>query len=412
MGRDADVAIIGGGPYGLSVSAHLTVYGIDHRIFGVPLQLWRGMPKGMCLKSHDFATNIYSPRKGFSFIDYCRMNGVSSAEPIAIDLFIRYGLWAQEQLVPQLEQVNVTRLSKNNGKFELELVTGEKFKAKRVVMATGLTNFARMPEVLKKLPKNLASHTSDHDDYAEYRGKEVLVVGAGQSALEAAVILHENGAKVQLVVRNYAAYCASAPQPVNGIVNRIRNPLSVLGHGRLNFFLDRVPLGAYYLPDERRIKLTRTHLGPIGAWWLAPRFEGKIPILPRTEIVKAEPRGGRIAVWLRNLSGGEALEMVVDHVVSGTGYEPDIDRLDFIEPGLARQIERIERAPRLKPSFESTVPGMYFIGAAAAFSHGPLFRFVAGADFSSATVSNALKRDLGKGSGSRLRVASLGAEAP
>jgi thioredoxin reductase len=179
----------------------------------------------------------------------------------------------------------------------------------------------------------------------------------------------------------------------------------------LNFLLDRVPLGAYYLPDERRIKLTRTHLGPIGAWWLAPRFEGKVPILPRTEIVRAEPRGNRIAVWLRNLSGGEPQEMVVDHVVAGTGYEPDVDRLDFIEPGLARQIDRIERAPRLSPRFESSVEGLYVIGAAAAFSHGPLFRFVAGADFSSNTVSNALKRDLGKGLAGRLRVPAFGAEA-
>ena len=396
MTRNADVAIIGAGPYGLSTSAHFSAYGVDHRIFGVPMQLWQQMPKGMCLKSLDFATNIYTPKQGYSFIDYCRMQGVSSGEPIAVDLFIRYGLWAQKQLVPQLEEPRVTRLSQTNGSFEVQLDSGETFSARRVVMATGLTNFARMPEALAKLPPGLAGHTSQHRDYQEYRGKEVVVVGAGQSALEAAVLLHENGAKVLIVVRDYAAFCAGVPNPPKSIIGRMRNPLSVLGHGRLNFFLDRVPFGAHYLPDARRIKLTRKHLGPIGAWWLAPRFEGTVPVLPRTEIVRAEPQSGRLLITLRNLSGGTEQQRVVDYVVAGTGYEPDVDRIGFLESGLARRIERIERAPRLSSTFESSVPGLYFIGAAAAFSFGPLLRFVCGAKFASSTVARTITRGLAK----------------
>jgi thioredoxin reductase len=394
--RNVDVAIIGSGPYGLSASAHLTAYGIDHRIFGVPMQLWRGMPKGMCLKSLDFATNIYTPKKGYSFIDYCKSQGVSSGEPIAVDLFIEYGLWAQKQLVPQLEQVMVKRLSQSNGGFEVQLDTGETFGARRVVMSTGLTNFARVPEVLAKLPPGYAAHTSKHQDYQEFRGKEVVVVGAGQSALEAAVLLHENGAKVTIVVRDYNVRCAGVPNPPTNIIDRIRMPLSVLGHGRLNFFLDRVPFGAFYLPDDRRIRLTRKHLGPIGAWWLAPRFEGNIPVLARTEIVKAERRDGRLQLTLRNLSGGTEQQRVIDYVVAGTGYEPDVDRIGFLEPGLARKVARIERAPRLSSTFESSVPGMYFIGASAAFSFGPLFRFVCGADYASTTVARALVKSLAR----------------
>lgn len=396
MKRNADVAIIGAGPYGLSTSAYFSAYGVDHRIFGVPMQLWSLMPKGMCLKSLDFATNIYTPKKGYSFIDYCRAQGVSSAEPIPVDLFIRYGLWAQKQLVPQLEQNRVTRLSEADGTFEVELDTGEKFSARKVVMATGLTNFARMPDALKNLPANLAGHTSQHQDYAEFRGKDVVVVGAGQSALEAAVLLHENGANVLIVVRNYAAFCAGAPNPPTSIIGRMRNPLSVLGHGRLNFFLDRVPFGAHYLPDAKRVALTRKHLGPIGAWWLAPRFEGSVPVLPRTEIVRAEPQDGRVRITLRNLSGGAEQQRVVDYVVAGTGYEPDVDLIGFLEPSLAGRVARIERAPRLSSNFESSVPGLYFIGAAAAFSFGPLLRFVCGARYASSTVARDITRSLAK----------------
>jgi len=396
MKRSADVAIIGAGPYGLSTSAHLTASGVDHRIFGVPMQLWQGMPKGMCLKSLDFATNIYTPKKGYGFVDYCRAQGVSSAEPIAVDLFIRYGLWAQKQLVPQLEQNRVTRLSQSNGAFDIQLDTGETFSARRVVMATGLTNFARVPEVLDKLPPGFAAHTSKHQDYSEFRGKDVVVVGAGQSALEAAVLLHENGANVLVVVRNYHVQCAGVPKPPTTLIGRLRMPLSALGHGRMNFFLARVPFGLHYLPDARRIEMTRTLLGPFGAWWLAPRFEGTVPVLTRTQIVKAEPRDGRLHLTLRNLSGGTEQSRVVDYVVAGTGYEPDVDRIEFLEPELARRIKRIEKAPRLSSTFESSVPGMYFIGAAAAFSFGPLLRFVCGAEYASSTVTRTIARSLAR----------------
>jgi len=51
-----DVVIIGAGPYGLSIAAHLKALGVDFRIFGSPMRTWLGhMPKGMRLKSEGFA---------------------------------------------------------------------------------------------------------------------------------------------------------------------------------------------------------------------------------------------------------------------------------------------------------------------------------------------------------------------
>ena len=55
-------AIIGAGPYGLSLAAHLAAAGADFRIFGKPLTSWRDhMPKGMMLKSDGFASNLSAP---------------------------------------------------------------------------------------------------------------------------------------------------------------------------------------------------------------------------------------------------------------------------------------------------------------------------------------------------------------
>src|SRR6185369_16487990 len=197
-------------------------------------------------------------------IDYCRSHGLSSADTLAMETFARFGLWAQERLVPHLEDVDVARLAESDegSGFEIDLATGEKLTARRVVMATGLTYFKRVPEVLRGLTQDLATHTSQHRDYDDFRGKDVVVLGAGQSALEAAVMLHEAGARPQLVVRGADAYFASPPMNPRPLRHRVLYPMSVFGPGRLNFVLERVPFAAHYLPDASRVRLTRKHLGP------------------------------------------------------------------------------------------------------------------------------------------------------
>ena len=51
MKQTCEVAVIGAGPYGLSLAAHLRARGIDYRIFGKPMDTWNAhMPKNMTLK--------------------------------------------------------------------------------------------------------------------------------------------------------------------------------------------------------------------------------------------------------------------------------------------------------------------------------------------------------------------------
>jgi cation diffusion facilitator CzcD-associated flavoprotein CzcO len=393
MTAETDVAVIGAGPYGLSISAHLSAGGIEHRIFGPPMQTWRAMPKGMFLKSVDFATNVYTPRRGFSFIDYCRERGLSHAEPISMELFSTYGLWAQEQLVPHLENVLVNRLSKNDGAFEIGLADGSSLTARRVVMATGLAFFAFLPGVLRGLPSELVTHTSQNREFEKFRGKDVVVLGAGQSALEAAVLLHEAGARPQLLSRGYGAAFADPPRDPRPLRHRVLHPMSVLGPSRTGYFLQHVPHGFHFLlPDAKRVQLTRKLWGPWGSWWLAPRYVGKVPGIPYHEIAAATPRGGRLALRLRDVKTRSERELVVDHLIAGTGYEPDLDTIALLDRGLSSQIARIERAPRLSMNFESSVPGLYFVGAASAFSFGPIVRFVAGAQFTAPAVVKHLAR--------------------
>ena len=69
------------------------------------------------------------------------------------------------------------------------------------LVAGGIAEFARRPSYAAGLPAELASHTGEHADLSRFAGQKVLVVGGGQSALESAALLHENGAQPQVAVR-------------------------------------------------------------------------------------------------------------------------------------------------------------------------------------------------------------------
>jgi cation diffusion facilitator CzcD-associated flavoprotein CzcO len=387
-----DTVIVGAGPYGLSLASHLSHRGIERRIFGFPMRTWRHMPPGMNLKSFGFATSIPTPKPHYTLPEYCRSRGLEDFEPISFETYSEYGEWFQQQLVPDVEQVQVRDVSRSPGGFSVGLETGERFDAARVIVAAGLAYFTRVPEVLASLPKDLVTHgwhTSDYLKRGQYSGRDILVVGAGQTALEAAALLHEGGARVQILARRDVWWSDRFGK--RSLLEALRAPNSVMGPGRENWVLQHIPMLAYYLPDDVRIRFTRKHLGAFGAWWLRDRVEGKVPILRQTALVSATEKNGRALVAVRAASGEERV-IEADHIISATGYEPSIERLTFLSPELAGQIRRIERAPALSPYFESSVPGLYFVGPVAAFSFGPLVRFVAGAAYTIPKVASHIAR--------------------
>jgi FAD-dependent urate hydroxylase len=372
------VAIVGAGPYGLSLATHLRDSGIGFRIFGKPMQTWRDMPRGMFLKSFCFATNVYTPDAHDDFVSYSRERGLESFEPCSIADFARYGVWVQQRRVPELEETNVTSISRKGAIFEVTLADGKTCWAECVVVAAGVVHFASMPVELARLPRDMASHTSEHSEYDSLAGKDVCIVGGGQSAFEAARLLGEAGARPQLLVRAPEVSFSSKMPPHRNLWERVRRPQSALGPGLKNWVLEKFPLFMHYVPDRWRVPFVNSHLGPQGAWWLRHQIEGKVPIFKSCTIVNAAPAGGRLALRVR-IDGGSEQQIVCDHAIAATGYVVDIDRLDFIDADLRRSIHRIERGPALNARFESSVPGLYFVGLASSLSFGPLFRFVAGA---------------------------------
>src|SRR5580692_9850358 len=114
-----NTAIIGAGPYGLSVAAHLRRSGVPFRIFGRPMDSWRAhMPKGMSLKSDGFASNLSDPDDRFTMEKFCAERGIPYAHtgiPVKLDTFTEYGLAFQERVVPELEDKMVASIERSSG---------------------------------------------------------------------------------------------------------------------------------------------------------------------------------------------------------------------------------------------------------------------------------------------------------
>lgn len=387
------VAIVGAGPYGLSLAAHLAARNIKHRIFGRPMQFWSQVADAggdRNLRTYCFGTNISTPDSGFSFADYSRPRGLETFEPCSINDFAAYGHWFQQSNVPWVEPVDVAHVERRADGFTVELADGQHLDADRVIIAVGLTCFAYVPRALASLPLVLARHTSGITSFAAFKGQDVAVVGAGQSALEAAALLHEAGARPQLLVRKDAVYWMNRVPQSRSLWRRLRSPISALGSGPKAWALAHFPGAMHRLPDTWRTRLVKKHLPPEGAWWLRERVENRMPVHVGTTIEEASRADGRVSLRLRVANDSSERRLLVDHVIAGTGYDIDVERLAFLDPTLRAAIRRLGRAPMLNATFETSVPGLGIIGPASAMSFGPLFRFVAGAEYTARVVSTHL----------------------
>jgi FAD-dependent urate hydroxylase len=385
------VAIIGAGPYGLSLAAHLASKNIDHRIFGRPMQFWSQIARAgdeRYLKSYCFGTNLSSPKPGHSFADHNTPRGLETFEPCSMANFAAYGQWFQQNNVPHVEAVDVARVTGQCGAFGLTLANGERLTAAHVVIATGLARFATVPQVFGNLSADLVTHTSNINSFASFKGKTVAVIGAGQSALEAAALLHEAGAQPTLLVReDRIRWHARISPHGRSLWQRLRSPISGLGSGPKAWALTHFPGIVHRMPERWRTRFVKRHLPAEGAWWLRSRLENRVPINLLTTVVAARGAAGQVELRLRDGNSGAERDLNVDHVIAGSGYDINVDHLDFLEPKLRGDIQTIERSPRLTAKFESSVNGLYFVGPMSAMSFGPLFRFVVGAGYTAKTVS-------------------------
>ncbi len=384
-----EIVIVGAGPYGLSLAAHLRARSVGYRIFGAPMSFWRDLPAGINLKSPAISTNISVPPKGYSFSEWCRERNLEDHEPCSMDSFARYGLWMQEKFVPDVEPENVVEISEGRRAFDIALANGTALKAKQVVIATGLSYLASTPRELQHLPTNLLKHTFDLVDYSQFRGKRVAIIGAGASAVEAGALVHEAGGSPEVFARESNIVIYDRTPRTRPLLDRVLQPSSPIGNGKLPFIMARFPALARMLPDDRRLRLTNGFVPPSAPWWIKDRVVDVVPMHTNSSVVAAEESRGGVKLTVRSGAHGERTHDF-DEVIAGTGYAKDISRLPFLNADLRRRIALLEQGPRLSRNFESSVKGLYFIGPLAELSFGPVSRFVAGADFAARNLARHL----------------------
>jgi pyridine nucleotide-disulfide oxidoreductase len=370
---DTNVAIIGAGPYGLTAAAHLRRAGVDVQVFGQPMSFWQSMPAGLLLRSNWTATCIAEYQGELSLDSFCAATGASFSTPVPLDRFIDYGLWVQHKVAPDVDRRMVDALAAGPGGFRLKLADGTAISARRVVVAAGIELFANRPAVAAGLPPEFASHTGDHRDFSRFRGARVLVVGGGQSALECAALLHESGARAELAVRQDRIIWLHGGkyQRMLGRYSPLVYAPTDVGPMGLSRLVS-VPDLFRRLPRRTQDPLAYRSIRPAGAAWLPPRL-GEVPIRLGRTVASATARDGQVHV---TFAGGGT--QTVDHLLFGTGYRVDITRYPFLTADLTARIRRAGGYPVLGQGMESSVPGLHFVGAPAAWSFGPIVRFVSG----------------------------------
>ena len=389
---NTEVTIVGAGPYGLSLAAHLGVRHIAFRILGIPMEFWRtSMPEGMSLKSEGCASSIYDPSRSFTLSKYCAEENLPYADlglPVTLKTFISYGVAFQRRIVPTVEQRMVTSVTTNEEGFSVSLDSGETFSTRKLILAIGVGYFAHAPSELADLADAFASHSSRHAELNSFANRDVAIIGAGASALDLAALLNRAGARPVVVTRGSAVEFHERERVPRTLRSRLMAPSSGIGPGWHSWIFCNASLLFHYLPERRRLEITKTRLGPVGGWFIKDAVVGKVPVILNAAVEEAAVESNRVR--LRLSTDARLPDLTVDHVIAATGYRVDLDRIAFLDESLRARIVSVENTPILSSNFESSVPGLYFVGPAAANSFGPLQRFAVGAKFAARRVSRSL----------------------
>ncbi len=346
--RGADIAVIGAGPAGLAVAGAARRHGLDAEILeasGSVATSWR---------SHYDRLHLHTTR---------RLSGLPG-RPIPS----RYGTWvSRDDFVAYLEdyaramdlrihfQTRVERVESGREGWTLRTNKGD-VTAPNVVVATGYNHTPHIPDWPGRGSfTGELIHSSRYRNPEPFRGRDVLVVGSGNSGAEIAADLSQGGAgHVWISIRT----------PPN-IVRRSVGPLA---NQHLGIAVHRLPVG---LVDAISLFLQRAAIGDLRPYGVEPPAKGAFSRILEDEQIPlidvgflAELKAGRIQVvpGVERVDGDWVIagthRVRAQAVIAATGYKRGLDDLVGHLDVLAPNGRPAVHAPDANPN----APGLYFIG--------------------------------------------------
>jgi len=365
---DRPATVVGAGPYGLATAAYAQERGVNQQLLGVPMAFWKhGMPKGLILRSNKSEHISLDPSGKYTFDRYLGSEDHSDTglHSISLDTYLDYANWFQENasltayphLVQQLDLVG--RL------FEAQLDDGSMVRARNVVIATGLGVHKNLSELAPSLPLSRYRHTCDLGDLEYLRGQRCLILGGRQSAFEWAALIAEVGAAMV-----HLAYRHPTPAFDEADWSSLEEPARQASSDRRwfrNLSSEEKAESIQRLWAQGRLKVEP---------WLESRVQKEnIHLWPCATVIACEQLAD--GTMVAELDTG--VTMPLDYVVFATGYKIEVGNFSFLSRRSILPLLKAEEGyPVLDEDFQSSVPGLFFIGPAAARDFGPALSFVIG----------------------------------
>ncbi|MER6097875.1 NAD(P)/FAD-dependent oxidoreductase [Streptomyces sp. NPDC001728] len=343
------VYVIGGGPGGLAVAASLRERGVRAVV------LEKSDAVGASWRTHYDRLRLHTTRR-LSALPGLRIPRSFGRWVARADVVRYLEKYAEKHELEVVTGVEVLRVDRAGGDWILHATGGRRLTASAVVVATGHNHTPILPEWpgLTAYEGEL-SHARTYRNPEPYAGKDVLVVGIGNTGAEIAADLAGGGAKrVRLAVRTVPHLVrrttAGWPAQRSGILVR-RLPVALVD--LLGGLVAR-----FASPDLRAYGLPRPDTG------LATRQrEGAIPVQDVGLIAAVRAGQVEIVAAVEDLDGPDVVladgtRITPEAVIAATGYrralEPLLGHLDVLDDR-GRPLAHGARCPR-------EAPGLYFTG--------------------------------------------------